>query len=216
MAHLGGVLHHNMYTNKTCTRSAASALLLLHWFSLITVSLGYRTQRHEPHQNRVVRKINTWLKKWTAQPVVTAQRQWVYFTPWFFLFALSTEDDTAYHHFLVNHSFEQGMRIGRVGCVKLSIRHLRHYRRSLRWPISLCLPGNGSGCPLSPGGMASSDCLRFALLKFVPFSVASVTFSLLSGWVSRNPKAPRMCVLQTCYLQPSHPSLPISDTCLLS
>lgn len=44
------------------------------------------------------------------------------------------------------------------------------------------LPGNGSGSPLSPGGTANPDCLRFALPKFVPFSVASVLFSLLLGW----------------------------------
>lgn len=52
------------------------------------------------------------------------------------LFALNTEDDTEHHLFLVNHSFEQGTRMGRVGCVKLSTCHLRHSRRSLRWPIS--------------------------------------------------------------------------------
>lgn len=143
---------------------------------------------------------------------MTAQRQWVYFTPLFFLFALNTEDDAARHHFLVNLSFEQGTRIGRVGCVKLSTRHLRHSRRSPRWPISLCLPGDGSGSPLSAGGTASPDYLRFALLKFVPFSVATVLLSLLAGWVSRNPEASTMCVIQTRYLQPSHALLPISDT----
>lgn len=65
---------------------------------------------------------------------------------------------------------------------------------------------------LSAGGTASPDYLRFALLKFVPFSVATVLLSLLAGWVSRNPEASTMCVIQTRYLQPSHALLPISDT----
>lgn len=48
-----------MYRNKICTCSAASAFLWLQGFGLVTESVEFRTLRGEPHQNIVVRKINT-------------------------------------------------------------------------------------------------------------------------------------------------------------
>lgn len=174
-----------------CSCSIGSASSPYHW------STGLL--EHEPHQNRVVRKINTWFKKWTAQPVMTAQRQWVYFTPWFFCIKY-WEDDTEHHLFLVNHSFEQGTRMGRVGCVKLSTCHLdilevtemTHLPRLLGLGVGLL--SHQVGRPtLTAWGCSSQVC-----------SFLSGQCPVLSCWVG-------MCVLQTSYLQPSS-QLPISDT----
>lgn len=119
------------------------------------------------------------------------------------LFALNTEDDTEHHLFLVNHSFEQGTRMGRVGCVKLSTCHLRHSRRSLRWPISPVSLETGVGLLSHQVGRPTLTAWG-SLFPSLFLSQWPVSCSLCC-WVG-------MCVLQTRYLQPSHPSLPISDT----
>lgn len=81
-----------------------------------------------------------------------------------------------------NHSFEQGTRMGRVGCVRSSA------------PVTHDILGGHWDDPSPPSPWKRewvSSLTRWegqpwlpevALPKFVPFSVASVLFSLLLGW----------------------------------